>query len=477
MTIHYSKFPSLVNALEAANKEEKLWLGIDSKIQLPSSSDFHFFDSYQNALDFQDFNRGAQKEVLLLPVITTLDFIHEAVVARLHEGEQNPSVTLDAESILSAHEDFVFRYSVSGLSETLDSFDWTKVFYDPLEANTEAESFDDKIQFNRLEWLVEELSAFALSGDRPQTAVSELLDRYWKGQPMEVQIAEVLKGKYVQTDLSNQLNTNVMNNENLEYLKNKIRNTNFGESLYGELEKNIHAKKPEFQLHFTTEIGNKPFNATLDFRKSDTSDMYFFNRYKASIEKSNGEKIEQTFQISKGKDVTAKQAYNLLQGRAVKKELVNAKGETYQAWIQLDFDKKDERGNHFVNKYNDNYGYDLRGSVAKFPVKELDGGEKENELLRSLERGNAQAVTFDMGGTEQKFFIAANPVYKSLNVYDEKFALQKHENLPKMNRSQDVAQGQEKGVDQKQGVKKEISQKNNGTVAKKRTGQKKGMKI
>ena len=165
--------------------------------------------------------------------------------------------------------------------------------------------------------------------------------------------------------------------ENLQYLKDNIKYTGFGEALYPELEKNITARKEEFQLHFTTQIGNRPFDAVLDFRKSNTSDMYFFNRYKATIEKSNGEKVSQSFQINKGKGVTAKEAYNLLQGRAVKREMTNAKGEEYQAWMQLDFDNKDEKGNFKVNKYNENYGYELRESIARFPVLELDGGDKE----------------------------------------------------------------------------------------------------
>jgi hypothetical protein len=183
--------------------------------------------------------------------------------------------------------------------------------------------------------------------------------------------------------------------------------------------------------------------------------MYFFNRYKASIEKSNGEKIEQSFQITKGKGVTAKEAYNLLQGRAVKREMTNAKGEEYQAWMQFDFDNKDEKGNFKVNKYTENYGYDLRESIARFPVFELDGGDKEKDLLRSLEKGNAQMATMDKDGEQIKVFLEANPKYKTINVYDEQFKMMKHEELPKVANGQRIQQVQisKKRVRNQKGVK------------------------
>jgi hypothetical protein len=216
--------------------------------------------------------------------------------------------------------------------------------------------------------------------------------------------------------------------------------------------------------------------------------MYFFNRYKASIEKSNGEKIEQSFQITKGKGVTAKEAYNLLQGRAVKREMTNAKGEEYQAWMQLDFDNKDEKGNFKVNKYTENYGYDLRESIARFPVLELDGGDKEKDLLRSLEKGNAQMATIDKNGEQIKVFLEANPKYKTINVYDEQFKMMKHEELPKVEKEQRVQQDQKMG-EPKQEVKqtnnrqenpteKKNSQKNEkGLISKKRVRNQKGVKV
>ena len=99
-------------------------------------------------------------------------------------------------------------------------------------------------------------------------------------------------------------------------------------------------------MTFNAEVNKKPFEAVLQFRKSDSSDMYFLNSYHASLERSNGEKVDQTFYLNKGKGITAKEAYNLLEGRAVFKELANKAGYPYKAWLRLDFESKDKNNNH-----------------------------------------------------------------------------------------------------------------------------------
>ena len=94
---------------------------------------------------------------------------------------------------------------------------------------------------------------------------------------------------------NSQLKTNVMNKENFQYLSDNIKYMGFGENLKSELEKNLNEGKPDFQLHYKAEINKKPFEATLNFRKSDTTDMYFFNNYHASVEKTMGRRWNKLF--------------------------------------------------------------------------------------------------------------------------------------------------------------------------------------
>jgi hypothetical protein len=209
-----------------------------------------------------------------------------------------------------------------------------------------------------------------------------------------------------------------MNENNYAYLKDNIKYMGFGENHHDELAQHLQDGKDAFQMTFKTEVNKKPFEAVLQFRRPENSDMYFLNSYRASLERSNGDKMEQTFYLNRGKGVTAKEAYNLLEGRAVFKELTNKAGESYKAWIQLDFTNKDKHNNHEVKQFHENYGYDLKAAVGKYAVMELDGGEKEKSLLQSLQKGNVQSVNITVNGDDKRMFMEANPQFKSVTLYD-----------------------------------------------------------
>ena len=223
--------------------------------------------------------------------------------------------------------------------------------------------------------------------------------------------------------------TNFMNEKNLEHLKDNVKYLGFGEKLNEDLQKNLMEGKDFFQLKFTSEVNRKPFEAVLNFRKSESTGNYFLNSYQASQERTSGQRMAQTFYLDNGKGVTAKESYNLLEGRAVHKELENKEGQKYNAWLQLDFTNRDKRDNHEVKQYHSNYGYDLKEAVSKLAVAELKDPVKEKALMQSLEKGNIQAVTIEKDGFTHKMFIEANPQYKVVNLYDANMKRVQKENL------------------------------------------------
>lgn len=212
-----------------------------------------------------------------------------------------------------------------------------------------------------------------------------------------------------------------MNQKNFEYLKDGLKYLGFGEGLNNKLAEELASGKPEFQMKTVNEYGRDKVNYALDFRKSDSSDMYFFNKYTANF-KPEGDSPEkaQTFYIKKNSGITAKEAYNLLNGRSVNKDLTNAEGQPYNAWLQIDFNQQDEKGNHKFKMIHQAYGYDLDKELAKHPIKELAEPATKERLMQSLERGNLHQVTFQKADREDKMFIEANPQFKTLNVYDDR---------------------------------------------------------
>jgi hypothetical protein len=218
-----------------------------------------------------------------------------------------------------------------------------------------------------------------------------------------------------------------MNQQNFEYLKDQVKYTGFGDALEKDLKEQLQKQAPEFQLSYRIKMGQDTAAASLHFKKSDQSDRYFFNRYQLTIHPEQGShQLEQTFYINKGQNITLKEAYNLMQGRAVNKDLLDKEGQVYNAWLQLDFKQTDGQGNFKLKQFHQNYGFDLPAALAKHPIKELNQEPDKTRLLESLQKGDRQAVTFIQEGQEQKHYIEANPQFKTINIYDS--------NLQRLNR-------------------------------------------
>ncbi len=236
-----------------------------------------------------------------------------------------------------------------------------------------------------------------------------------RGVATEAAISTVADSQNYQTQ-----NLSTMNEKNYDYLSKQLRNTGFGDELNEQLKEKMQKQEAQFALTFQKSYGKDETVATLHFKKSEESDMYFYNRFSLMLQsEKHPDAIKQTFYINpKADNITLKEAYNLMSGRAVHKELSNKEGEKYNAWLQIDFKDTDMNGNYKMKQFHQNYGYDLKAVIASYPIKELADDLQKQRLMESLERGNRQSVTMDLGGKEVKIYIEASPQFKSLNLYD-----------------------------------------------------------
>ena len=234
-----------------------------------------------------------------------------------------------------------------------------------------------------------------------------------------------------------------MEKENLESLQKAVKYAGFGEHLNNEIEQNLKTQKDKFELATMGEFGSSKVDYKLEFNQSEKNGRHYFNRYTATLRNENPEleKSQKFFMnavMSNNDDsdevkqmkrrangVTAKEAFNLLQGRAVYKTLLNKEKEPYNAWIQLDFSKQDQYGNNETKKFTDKYGFDLSKTLDNYPIKGLDNPEKRDQIIQSLEKGNRLQITFEKEGKEEKMFIEAKPEFKNLDVYDSNFVKQR----------------------------------------------------
>ena len=237
------------------------------------------------------------------------------------------------------------------------------------------------------------------------------------------------------TEANNKENYRQMN---LDYLTNQVKFLGFGEGFGERLSEKMNESKDAIDIPLTQSFfvaGNpvkkQDVDFSLHFNKGKESDMYFLNSYTAQLKgvpKEND--MPQKFYINKGKGITAKEAFNLLSGRAINKDFTNKAGETYNAWVKL---KPSEIGNEKSNRdfqmFSENYGFDLEKTLSKYPVKEMQSPDGAERLINSLKKGNMQAVTFVQDGEESSKFISANPQFKNLNVLNHDGSVMFHNSI------------------------------------------------
>lgn len=236
-----------------------------------------------------------------------------------------------------------------------------------------------------------------------------------------------------------------MNEENLRYLQDQVLYTGFGDTLDNELKEKIQQQPETFSLNYQTEYGKDKVDVALHFSQSkqEDSNMYFFNSYKVNLKREGESDMEQQFYINKGSNITLKEAYNLMCGRAVNKNLTNREGELYNTWLQIDFKQTNDKGNYQLKYFNENYGYNLEDALGKYPLKELEREDYKATLVESLKKGNPASATLVREGMEdQKVYAVANPKFKSIILYDS--------NMQRLGRKRREKQDTTKKQDQKE---------------------------
>lgn len=255
-----------------------------------------------------------------------------------------------------------------------------------------------------------------------------------------------------------------MNEQNLDYLKNGLTNLGYGDSLHKDLEMAMERKQTDIQLKHQNNYNGDVMNYTLHLKKSDKSDLYFLNSTEVSLKKEGQEQeIKQSFGVKKNHGVTAKEAYNLMDGRSIEKKLYNDDGTVQSRWLKLDFEQKNEYGNYKMYRM---FPYNLERELNKYPIAELSNDYNKNELIRSLKKGNAQQVTVEQDGQQVKYYLSANPAERNLDIRDANKNVVKRELLQKQDQRKEQKQDQQQ--DNKQ-TQKNTQQKKQGQSRKRAT--------
>ena len=199
--------------------------------------------------------------------------------------------------------------------------------------------------------------------------------------------------------------------KNNQSLYNQMQRIGFRD-LSNQIDQQIKEGHQQFTIPVSYYINEKErLDHELSFVK-DQSGQYQFEAYKTTLQNESkpDEEKSQYFKVQQGNYIDTTQAYNLLTGRSIQKE---------KSWIQLDLNDKDASGNHRIKEFHSGYGYDLEKALQQLPLKELSNKNEADKLKDDLKQGNRLPVTLIKNGNEYRFYIEANPQFKSVNIYDE----------------------------------------------------------
>jgi hypothetical protein len=224
-------------------------------------------------------------------------------------------------------------------------------------------------------------------------------------------------------------NSNTMNEQSFDYVKNQLFYLGFGEEIAKPLREKMEQNLTEFTLPHSRKFGQDETSSVLHFSKGDQKDkdMTFFNRADVTLKQPGKEDLTQTFFYGKEYNYTLQERYNMMDGRAAYREQpkvapveengemrMKPTGETYFGWRGLDFKNADQYGNFNPKVMFWNH----QKEVGKYPIKGIEENYDKQRLIAKLEKGNKVDVTLVRDGHEMPAKMVANPKMARLDFYD-----------------------------------------------------------
>ncbi|WP_316834971.1 hypothetical protein [Pedobacter nutrimenti] len=200
---------------------------------------------------------------------------------------------------------------------------------------------------------------------------------------------------------------------NLKNLQKKVSDSGF--KISGKrIEHMIRHGRKESMIPVSYYVNEKEkMDFLLKFVK-DAAGNYNLEQYQGRYQNLalNNEIRTCSFNHEGSPDVTARQAHNLLAGRAVR--VGEGAGERH--WIQLDLNDKDAEGNYKIKVFPADYGFNLSKCLTNLGVQETLDYISKLKLVEAIENGDRVDVA---KGQNRLIGIEANPQRRQLDIYEK----------------------------------------------------------
>lgn len=212
--------------------------------------------------------------------------------------------------------------------------------------------------------------------------------------------------------------------ENIEKLKQKIAATGVGQRFDQQIDDNFAKGLSSFKLSTSEIIEGHKLDLELDINSKEGKG--YFNGTKITFHNQDGTTVEQWFKANDR--ITVNEAYILLldqhQPRALHKTYYDETGEKYGQWIQLDFTKKTDRGNHLTKRFGD---FDQVQKLNDFDFVELGSSTQKITAAAYMAEGREIMVTPINQEKYAMVILRTNPERKTHHILDTEGNYLSHE--------------------------------------------------
>ena len=191
-------------------------------------------------------------------------------------------------------------------------------------------------------------------------------------------------------------------------MKDQLIQLGFG-PLTGRVEKQLDYESASLRIPVTAQLnGDARFDYSLQLEK-DGPGAYRLSGFEAVLQGSGEPARHYHFEAQRG--VTAAEAANLLEGRAVRKSVETADDSVAFQWLQLDF-REGEKGQ--LLEFQPGFAYDLENELLKLATMLVQPALAKKEVVQNLEAGNVAGFSVRNKGL---FYVQADPA-KGLKIFD-----------------------------------------------------------
>jgi hypothetical protein len=205
---------------------------------------------------------------------------------------------------------------------------------------------------------------------------------------------------------------------NVAELSAKLIRSGFGEA-NSQMVQQMKQGKESFSIpvsYYPSEKERVDFN--LNFKRNE-SGAYEFTNYKATLTDGSSKELRtHSFAVNQGLGLNQHEIANLLAGRPILKQEPDVPWKS-ERWVQLDLNDKDADGNHRIRVVKPGESFDLQSMLKKAGISEIQIGMEFEKAVQLLKQGDLLNLSIGKNGAKQSFFMEANPIQRSINIYDD----------------------------------------------------------